>query len=167
LEDAVKTQLAALTLAFAAACSPAGVTPGRAQPILLAPTPDARYALDAALARWEAAGVSPGQVSYSVVGAPVFTTPDLIDGGFRDEAGAVRWCDGLTTRDGGRKLLSVQVWAEASAEVWAHELGHALGVRGHTDTGLMRSGAAEKIDAASLEAVCAVAECDFFQPEGG
>lgn len=50
-----------------------------------------------------------------------------------------------------------------------HELGHALGARGHTESGLMVDrlplGVVHMIDAAALELVCAGLPCSEFNPE--
>lgn len=50
-----------------------------------------------------------------------------------------------------------------------HELGHAIGARGHTESGLMVDrlplGVVHVIDAPSLELVCAELSCSAFNPE--
>lgn len=50
-----------------------------------------------------------------------------------------------------------------------HELGHVIGARGHTESGLMVEklslGTVHMIDAAALELVCAEAKCPAFNPE--
>jgi hypothetical protein len=70
--------------------------------------------------------------------------------------------------------FSAEYKPRSTADVLAHEVGHAL-CRSftqtgdcHAETGLMASPSYEsEIDGATLSAVCALAPCSAFVPEGG
>lgn len=152
--------------ALSAGCSPAGETGKRKPQILLSPTEETREPLERAIFRWEAAGVAPGLIEFDDGGVPVGFVDELIDSGRVWGDGSPIYYDGAVYRSGRGELLSVAVWRYAPKETWAHEVGHVYGVRGHVASGIMNEYGRAPIDSVSLTAVCIVAECDSFNPEG-
>ncbi len=167
--------LALLILALlVAGCNAAGAPieelltcPGcalREETIWLAPEPELRANFEAAIARWERAGLTPGRLGLSEHGAPAI----FIEGpALPKEATQAQTRCGTTLL--GHDLIDIKVQRNS---VWArqfivdHELCHVLGFVEHTADGLCGPGS-NIISEASLSAVCDAdsQNCAGFQLE--
>lgn len=157
-------------LALCVACGPAdttmfvgdvpdidwGAAPATVEPVRigLAPaSPGARAGLLGAIARWEAAGVAPGQLVLSPSGVPAALVPDCIP-----------WPADNTCRHGALDNQGIRVWVDSPDphRTWTHELGHVMNLP-HMADGIMS--ASGGITAGTLEAVCTMVLCNEWKPE--
>jgi hypothetical protein len=128
------------------------------------PDPELLAATEAAAKRWSAA--TGCDVRIEAGGVPiVLAEPQDV----RDESGTPKRAitevrDGLPVRIAYRRGPLLPWTVET---MLTHEMGHALGMREHTQTGLMAETTelGAPIDAESLAGVCAVLECSAFVPE--
>jgi len=134
--------------------------------------PELRAQTERAAERWSAA--TGCDVRIDEGGIPIVVLDEILeaDGSLAIDStgGPVRartktvWIDGeLTTA----RIEYRRDAAHDAGRIIPHEMGHALGGYGHTDTGLLRATPAnwEPIDAASLSLVCERLACAEFSTE--
>lgn len=162
-----------LVLAMAACAQGAEIAPQLVGPFVLHPgepepapcgmafdpAPELRGATEKAAERWSAA--TGCDVRVEAGGVPVVVARGLTTSGGKRVAGA--WRHTAAEPDICRRIdIDDQLGGPITV---AHELGHCLGARGHSETGLMAEGAPGPIDGASLALVCSALHCSVFVPE--
>jgi hypothetical protein len=150
--------------------------------VAFSPDEAARLAVKAIAARWSAAMGC--DVHVAPDGIPVVATPRLFVT-YDDEGNPTTYASNAPGR---RQICGLSTWNAARTDVEqirialengacsaeyaaAHEMGHALvRARGHTLTGVLAGGSSpgksDRIDEASLAAVCSMRVCGAFAPEG-
>jgi hypothetical protein len=156
-----------------AALALAGCLPESVDVVVLTPdSPEIELALRAADARWEAAGVAASRIQIGPGGAPVHLVPERGITSQTNTIGRGHAFAGVRSMDlNGLDLPMVM-----------HELGHALGIKGHTEDTegaqgvedcapgaanrpLMCSHVGREIAAVDLSDACAAGDCGHFTPE--
>lgn len=172
----MRTFLLMLAVVVSGCASAAGPDGPSDAAIVVSPSVAAAPFVDVAVARWRAA------TGLEIVVGPGGTPIELADSVSALSGYAV--CANTESSGSGPIGMTVDATPPSGkcrevADTIAHELGHVIcrtyapaTTQGecHTEAGLMRSGAQSLprdsvLDAAALEAVCAVAPCSSFQPE--
>lgn len=133
--------------------------------MVFSPVPELLEATELAAARWSAATGCDVRVGEG--GVPVVYVDPVADGlvgiggnGENASGGVYRY------EETGACAQIGQVIEHSTAQTVAHEIGHCIGQPGHTEDGLMSPFAKGALNAASLERVCDVFPCAWFNPEG-
>jgi len=133
--------------------------------MVFTPVPELLEATEAAAARWSPATGCDVRVDEG--GLPVVVLDDVIN--LEGESKNARTT--FKGEPGAATPLAIEVRRDIPRDfgrVMVHEMGHALGGHGHTDSGVMKgkSEAGAPIDALSLSLVCENLSCVAFVPEG-